>query len=153
MRKLFLLGLVVFLSGCIDPMGRTTREHIRADSAVAIAQADERARIAVAEAKSHAIIAKHSIWADTLPFSLLIIGAFAVAALWLNWRGRYALKALEIAPQPPTVAQKPAMPTLGQLHRLAERQGYTLRIDGNVAYLMDGREVKGQRLLPVDASK
>jgi hypothetical protein len=145
--KYLLLILAVSLAGCIDPMGRTTREHIRADSAVAIAQADERARIAVAEAESHAIIAKHSIWADTLPFVVLIIGAFAVGALWLNWRGRYALKALEIAPQTPTAAQKPAMPTLGQLHRLAAKQGYTLRIDGDVAYLMAGKEIKGRLML------
>lgn len=136
--------LIVILAGCgIDPMGRTTREQIRADSAVAIAQADERARIAVAEAEASATIAKHSVWADVLPTALVIIGFIAIGALWLNWRGRYAMAALE-RPQQPTVAPQP---TLGQLYRLAERQGYTLRIEGDVAYLMDGEVVKGRRLL------
>lgn len=146
--KYLLLILAVSLVGCIDPMGRTTREHIRADSAIAIAEADERARIAVAAAESHAIIAKHSIWADVLPTALVIIGAIVIGALWLNWRGRYALKALEIAPQPHRAATQPAPLTLGQLNRLAQRQGYTLEIADNTAFLVDSQgERRYQKVL------
>lgn len=149
MKYLFFTLLALSLVGCgIDPLGRTTREHIRSDTAIAVARAEADAKIAVAEAESRAIVAKHSLWAGTLPVALVIIGLFAVGALWLNWRGRYAMAALE-RPQQPTVT--PQL-TLGQLHRLAERQGYTLRIDGNVAYLMDGNEVRGQRQLPVKAA-
>ena len=148
MRKLFLLFLVIFLAGCsINPMGATSREQIRSDAAVAIAQADKEARIAVAEAEASAIVAKHSVWADVLPTALVIIGAIVIGALWLNWRGRYALAALERTP-PAIVVQQPAIPTLGQLHQLAERQGMTISVRGDIAYLVDANgEVKGQRLL------
>lgn len=144
MRALFLLGLVFSLVGCgIDPLGRTTREHIRSDTAIAVARAEADAKIAVAEAESRTIVAKHSLWAGTLPVALVIIGLFAVGALWLNWRGRYAMAALQHSPPPAT----PAIPTMVELRRLARAQGYTLQVEGNVAYLMDGQEIKGRRLL------
>lgn len=144
MKYLFPILLVFILAGCsINPMGATTREQLRADAQVEVARSQERAAIAVAEAEASAIIAKHSIWADALPTALVIIVGGAAFMLWLNWRGRYTLAALE-RPQERTVSQQP---TLGQLHRLAQRQGYTLRIDGDVAYLMDGEKTKGRMLL------
>lgn len=135
------------LAGCGDnPLGASTRMRMLTDAQVEVARAEADAKIAVAEAESRAIVAKHSLWASTLPVALVIIGLFAIGALWLNWRGRYALAALERTSPPAQVAQT-ALPTIGELRRLARAQGYTLQIEGNYAYLMDGQEVKGRRLL------
>lgn len=41
----------------------------------------------------------------------------------------------------------PGRPSLRKLHQLAQEQGYTLQVEGNVAFLMDGQEVKGRCLL------
>ena len=150
MKYLFPILLIFILAGCSinsNPMGATTREQLRADAQVEVAKAQERAAIGVAEAEASAIVAKHSVWADVLPTALVIIGAIVIGALWLNWRGRYALAALERTP-PAIVVQQPAIPTLGQLHQLAERQGMTISVRGDIAYLVDANgEVKGQRLL------
>lgn len=149
MKYLFPILLVIFLTGCSissNPLGTTSREQIRANAAVAIAEADERARIAEAEYEAEAIIAKHSVWADVVPTALVIIGAIVIGSFWLNWRGRYALKALELTP-PVVQMSQPALPTVGELRRLATSQGYSLQVQDNVAYLMDGDEVKGRRRL------
>jgi hypothetical protein len=139
-----ILCIVVFVAGVStacgsNPMGSTTRERLRTDAQVEIAKAQERAAIGVAEAQAGAVVAKHSMWADVLPTALVIIVGGVLGALYINWAGRHAMARLQSAPQPTGTPRAAQLPTLGQLHRLAERQGYTLEIEGNTAYLVDSQ--------------
>lgn len=150
MKYLFPILLVLLLAGCGDnPLGTSTRMRMLTDAQVAVARAEADAKIAVAEAESRTIVAKHSLWAGTLPPALLIVGAVVVIALVVNWKGRHTLAHIERTPVVSVAphAALPARPSLRKLHQLAQAQGMTIQVRGDVAYLMDGNEVRGQRQL------
>lgn len=160
---LLLVTAVYLLAGCsngpTDPLGATSRTHLRTEASVSIAQADANARIAEAQAKEAADIAQANAqviteqtkqngqrartmaWTTTLPIILLIIGATLVIALVVNWQGRiWYQRTVQTGPTL-TTHQAHAL-TADQMQLLqdyAAQTGKQLRVIDGEYYLSDGQ--------------
>ena len=91
MKNLIIIVALLATSMCMvscgynnDLFGVTDRAQIRANAAIAVAEAHRDEAVGVAHEDASASRA----WAGTLPFVVLIVVAGSVIALIVNWQGR-----------------------------------------------------------------
>lgn len=153
MKILASVFLLCLLLGCTDPYSASVkRADINANAAVEAARIQANATMHAADQET----VRTALWAGVVPWALLIVGAVVLAGLFVVWSGRIHMRRLELtAQQPPAISrqvrqQLPAADTttLAQLKRLAARDGYSVVVQGEMAYLVDsaGQPI-GQRLL------
>lgn len=141
-KYIVLIAIAFVLTGCFnDPFAMTQRTQIKANAAVAIAQAERDAAIGAAEAEA----SKAHAWAMVaVPLAIVIMGGVAVClVVW--WQGKiYHARATGQTSQLLTVRNEQ------DLKLYARQLGGRLAVDdqGYKIYLPSGQI---QRLLPVSA--
>lgn len=120
-----LLGVCLYLiaNSITDPFGATTREQIRADAAVRIAQTNAAAQVQTTAA-----------WAGVLPVLALIIVLGVLAGIVLYFRGKAYLVQLQASPPllvPETTDYEEAISIYAALtnQRLVVHQGEYYLVD------------------------
>lgn len=154
MKKLLASAILLCaLLGCTDPYSASVkRADINANAAVEAARIQANATMHAADQET----VRTALWAGVVPWALLIVGAVVLAGMFVVWAGRIHMRRMDlVAQQPPAISrqvrqQLPAADgaTLAQLKRLAARDGYSVVVRQDVAYLVDssGQPI-GQRLL------
>ena len=145
---LLVAGLVtaLLLTNCqvSDPMGATTRERIRSDGAVRVAEAEAHARAEVARYKAEAEIATTRTWATILPTALLIIVGGLLAGIVLYFQGRAYLMRIDAL----TPAGGLSRHRRRQLEAYAQETGCILEVVDDSYYLLDKQSGKRIRAIP-----
>jgi hypothetical protein len=148
----FWLLLMIVLSGCIDPLGATTRSRIRTQAALEVARFE--AETARYSARQETV--RTGLVVAVVPWILLIVAGGVIGALVVNWQGRiwYARTQAMLASSQrstPTPRRPAVPPTLAQLRRAAQQQGMQVIVQGNQAWLLDQQgRVRGRRWLTED---
>lgn len=139
LTALCVLGVCLYLAASCtsDPFGATTREQIRADAAVHIAQTNAAAQVQITEA-----------WAGVLPVLALIIVVGVLAGIVLYFRGKAYLVQLQAAPPlllPETTDYEEAIGIYAALtsQRLLVHQGEYYLVDQT-----SGKTVRARPKLP-----
>ena len=133
----FIVALVIFAAascGDTDPFGATTRERLRTEAAVRIAQTEAAAQVQTA-----------ATWASTLPVVAVVIVAGVLAGIVLYFRGRAYLSAVERGPQGALPSPSDAVHTL---RLYAERTNQRLSVHEGQYYLTDRATGKTVKALP-----
>ena len=138
--------LIPVFSSCVatDPLGATTRERMRSEAAVRIAQAAAAAQVQASQLEASSAVQTATIWAAALPVLVLILVAGALAGVVLYFRGKaYLLAVARSAP--------PATPPLPDYERVlrdyAARTNQQLHRRSDGYYLVDRRTGKAVRAL------
>jgi hypothetical protein len=105
-----------FLTGCTVDFGVTERTQIRANAQVQVAQADQAAREAEAQAivdaeatRQAGLNRRYATIAFITPFIVLAIGLVLILLLIINWRGRIAFEQAKALAVPATASLPPAL--------------------------------------------
>jgi hypothetical protein len=116
MNRLLLLIAGIFtislLTSCAlnDPLGATTRQQVRTDGAVRIAEAEAHAQIESARYAAEAQVDTARTWAASLPTVLLIVVGGVLAGIIFYFRGRAYLTQVErsasLSPTPLSAVQQ-----------------------------------------------
>lgn len=100
-----LVALTILLSGCgKDPFGATSRERVRSDAQVRIAEQDARARIGVAEQNARARIETANVWASVLPTLGILLVVGVGLGLYIHYNAQVTIARIQHEPRPALAA-------------------------------------------------
>lgn len=129
-----------------DPLGATTREQVRSEGAIRVAELESNAQMESARYAKESRIAVTQAWTQTLPTLLLIIVAGTLVGIILYFQGKAYLIQIERSTGQPNsplasvVAQK--------LSTYTQQSGKQLDVVDGIYYLRDPESGKRWRALP-----
>ena len=142
------LIVTLLLSNCNaqDPLGMTTREQVRAEGVVRVAELEANAQIESARHQKESSIATTEAWTQTLPALLLILVGGVLVGIILYFQGKaYLIQVEQSSFQPNPLSTS----TLQQkLSAYTQHTGQQLEIVDGIYYLIDPHSGKRWRALP-----
>ena len=134
---------VLLIASCQgnDPLGATTREQVRSQAAVTIADIEARAAVEQTALETEAAKSTARTWAQTLPtVALIVVGGVLVGMiLYFRWR-THLMRVSMVAPEPLPYYDDQVM----ALRSYAERTNQVLERHGTTYVLVDptGKRVR-----------
>ena len=138
---------VVLIASCqgSDPFGATTREQVRSQAAVTIADIEARAAVEQTALESEAAKSTARIWAQTLPIVALIIVAGVLTGMLLYFRWRTHLVRVALVTPVPLPSHDDQV---AALRAYAARTNQALERHGATYLLVDRTTGRRVRALP-----
>ena len=143
---LTLFGLLLVSCTGTDPLGMTTREQIRGDTAITIADMEAQAAVKQTALETAASQENAKVWASVLPSLALILVVGVILCMIIYYRGRAHLMQVAYLYPAPSALPDQTGEQLLQLYAASTSQ--SLVFNNGAYYLTDPATGKTVRALP-----